>query len=89
MRLRLPEHLHSYCEGRSSVCVEGDTVAAILQDLAAKFPDTAIRVLDEESRLQSHLVVIHNDRVLGQDDLPRTRVSEGDDLQLFTAASGG
>ena len=89
MRVGVPEHLHPYCGGSAEVALEGDSIGAILEDLAVKFPEMGLRVLDDRGRLRSHLVMICNDRILDRHGLLQVRVSDQDDLRLFTAASGG
>ena len=69
--------------------VDGDSIGAILEDLAARFPEMGPRVLDDRGELRSHLVIIRNDRILDRAGLSRVRVSDEDDLRLFAAASGG
>ena len=89
MRLGVAEHLRAYCGGERDVELEGDTIGALLEDLAVKFPEMSRRVLDDRGRLRSHLVVICNDRILDRAGLSRVLVSDQDDVRLFAAASGG
>ena len=89
MRLGVPEHLRPYCGGNAAVELDGDSVGAILEDLAVKFPEMSVRVLDDLGRLRSHLVMIRNDRILDRASLSQVSVSDEDDLRLFAAASGG
>ena len=87
--LRIPCNLQGYCEGRSAIDLEGARVGDLLREMQRRYPELALRVLDEGGALRSHLVVIRKDRVLARKDLAQTRVSEGDDLRIFTAVSGG
>ena len=89
VRLGIPRPLRPYCEGADSVELEGETVGALLRDLASRFPDVDLRLLDEDGRLQGHLVVIRNDEVLPREGVEAVRVEPGDALRLYTAASGG
>ena len=89
MRLGVPEQLRPYCKGNAAVELDGDSIGAILEDLAVKYPEMSVRALDVRGRLRSHLVMIRNDRVLDRAGLSQVRVSNEDDLRLFAAASGG
>ncbi len=88
-KLRIPDELRRFCAGQPSVEVEGDSVAAALQSLVTGFPEVGCRVLDESGELRPHLVVIRNGRVLERAGVLQASVAEGDELQLFAAASGG
>lgn len=89
IRVELPEPLRRWCEGAAAVDLEGESVGELLRDLAARFPATRGTLLDEGSRLQPHLVVILNDRVLERGTEMGAPLRAGDRVRLFTAASGG
>lgn len=54
-----------------------------------EFPKLRPRLLDASGQLQHHLVVIHRDEILRRDALGRARVSDGEELRLTAAVSGG
>jgi molybdopterin converting factor small subunit len=87
--LQIPKPLRAYCEGRDFVEVEGELISELLANLALKFPELGSRVLDASGALAPHLVVIQNDVVLRTREIADVRVSPGDELRIFTAASGG
>ena len=87
--LHIPRQLRAYCGGTDFIELEGETAPELLADLAVQFPELGSRVLDASGALAPHLVLIQNDVVLRARDVAEARVSAGDDLRLFTAASGG
>ncbi len=87
--LQITERLRAYCGGASAIELEGELLAELLSDLAARFPELGSRVLDPTGGLASHLVVIHNDVVLRPTKIADVQVCERDELRLFTAVSGG
>ncbi len=87
--LHIPKQLRVYCGSRDFIELEGKLVSELLADLVVQFPELGLRVLDASGSLAPHLVVIQNDTVLRPSDIAETRVSAGDELRIFTAASGG
>lgn len=57
MNVRIPTPLRSYTGERSEVGGEGDTLAAVLEDLDRRFPGLRFRVVDEQRRLRPHVNV--------------------------------
>jgi len=87
--LHIPKQLRVYCDGRDVIELEGELISDLLTGLAVQFPELGARVLDASGKLVPHLVVIQNDVVLRTSELEGARVRAGDELRLFTAASGG
>jgi molybdopterin converting factor small subunit len=87
--LQIPRQLRAYCGGLDSVELEGERASELLAGLALRFPELGSRVLDATGALAPHMVLIQNDVVLRAADVAEARVSAGDELRLFTAASGG
>ena len=87
--IRIPEPLRRYCGEQAAIELVGEKVGGLLRELALEYPELALRVLDEDARLRSHLVVIRNDQILPREGLERETVSSGDELRIFTAVSGG
>lgn len=82
----IPSQLTSYTDGATRVAAEGATVAAVLNDLDARFPGLKFRVIDEQDRVRKHMRLF-----IGQAetrDVART-MAPGDELLIFGALSGG
>jgi sulfur carrier protein ThiS len=87
--LHIPKQLRVYCGGQDFIELEGELVSELLAGLALQCPELGSRVLDASGALMPHLVVIQNDVVLRSSEVAEARVCSGDELRLFTAASGG
>lgn len=87
--LHIPTEFRAYCGGADSVELEGETVAELIDQLAARFPELESRLLDASGSLAAHLLVIQNDTVLRPGEVAQARVSAGDEFRLMSAVSGG
>jgi len=82
----LPSQLQSYSGGLSRTDAPGETVAAVLEALDARWPGIRFRVIDEQDRIRRHMrIYVGQDRIL---DIDRA-VGEGDEVLIFGALSGG
>ena len=87
--LHIPNEFRAYCGGADSVELEGETVAELIRQLAARFPELESRLFDASGSLAAHLLVIQNDTVLRAGEVAQARVSAGDEFRLMSAVSGG
>jgi molybdopterin synthase sulfur carrier subunit len=86
VRVLIPSQLQAYTGGASRVEVEGDSVAAALEDLDRRFPGIRFRLIDEQDRIRPHMrLFVGQDRQL---DIART-LAESDEVLIFGALSGG
>jgi molybdopterin converting factor small subunit len=86
VRVRIPTPLRSYTGGASVVEAEGDTVAALLDDLERQFRGIRFRIVDEQGRLRTHVKVF-----VGRDsarDLT-TPIEDVNEVAIMQALSGG
>jgi len=87
--LVLPEEFARYCDDQTRLAHGGATVAEAVAGLAARFPELAKRLLDQQGRLMPHLVVLHEGEVVAPEQTVNRRVGPTDTLEIYTAASGG
>lgn len=82
----IPSQLTAYTAGATRVPAEGATVDAVLRDLDARFPGLRFRVVDEQDRVRRHMRIF-----VGKEETRSVarRLSEGDELLIFGALSGG
>ena len=86
VRVLIPSQLQAYTGGASRVEVEGDSVAAALEDLDRRFPGIRFRLIDEQDRIRPHMrLFVGQNRQL---DIART-LAESDEVLIFGALSGG
>ena len=82
----IPSQLTSYTEGASRLTADGASVDEVLDDLDRRFPGLKFRVVDEQDRIRRHMRIFRNgDRALDV----RAPVSDGDEVLIFGALSGG
>jgi sulfur-carrier protein len=87
--VRIPTILRTYTAGESEVSAEGDTLAAVLDDLDANYAGIKGRVLDEGGELRRFVnVYVGNDDVRFLDNL-ETPTPDGTQISVIPAVAGG
>ena len=87
--VRIPTILRTYTDGESEVSAEGDTLAAVLDDLDANYSGIKGRVLDEGGELRRFVnVYVGNDDVRFLDNL-NTPTPDGTQISVIPAGAGG
>ena len=86
MKVRIPTPLRSYTGQSATVEAEGDTIAALLEDLDRRHPGIRFRIVDEQGRLRQHMSVFvdrERERDLTAD------LTGADEVVIMQALSGG
>ena len=87
--VRIPTILRTYTDGESEVSAEGDTLAAVLDDLDANYSGIKGRVLDEGGELRRFVnVYVGNDDVRFLENLA-TPTPDGTQISVIPAGAGG
>ena len=87
--VRIPTILRTYTDGESEVSAEGDTLAAVLDDLDASYSGIKGRILDEAGKLRRFVnVYVGNDDVRVLDELS-TPTPDGTQISVIPAVAGG
>ena len=87
--VRIPTILRTYTGGESEVSAEGDTLAAVLDDLDARYSGIKGRILDEAGALRRFVnVYVGNDDVRFLEDLA-TPTPDGVQVSVIPAVAGG
>ena len=87
--VRIPTILRTYTGGESEVSAEGDTLAAVLDDLDASYSGIKGRILDEAGALRRFVnVYVGNDDVRFLDELA-TPTPDGVQISVIPAVAGG
>lgn len=87
--VRIPTILRTYTGGASEVTAEGDTLAAVLDDLEANHAGIRARILDDSGEIRRFVnVYVGNDDVRFLDGLA-TAVADGTQLSIIPAVAGG
>lgn len=85
MRVLIPSALHAYT-GQPWVEAEGETVAAILDDLDRQFPGIRFRMIDEQGQIRRHIRLFYRREMVF--DLAMPLAADGE-LMIVQALSGG
>lgn len=84
--VRVPSQLRQFTDGNATVALDAETVGAALEAL----PRIYARVADEEGALRQHVSLFVNaERVARDASWRATPLSEGDELAIIPAVSGG
>ncbi len=89
VQVRVPTILRTYTGGDSEVTAEGADLAAVLDDLDAKYSGIKARIVDETGELRRFVnVYVGNDDVRFLDGLA-TATPDGAKISVIPAVAGG
>jgi sulfur-carrier protein len=87
--VRIPTILRTYTGGESEVTAQGDTLAAVLDDLDSNYSGIKGRILDEGGELRRFVnVYVGNDDVRFLENL-ETATPDGTQISVIPAVAGG
>ena len=86
MKVIVPGQLHDYTDGRSQLEGDGETLAAVLDDLERRHPGLRFRVVDEQGRIRQHIRFFVNRQATATLSCP---VAAHDEVLIIAALSGG
>lgn len=87
--VRIPTVLRKHTGGQATVEGQGDTVKALLDDLAGRHADLVDAVTADDGSLARFINVYLNDEDIRFLDGPDTALRDGDELALLPAVAGG
>ncbi len=88
VKIHLPVYLRPYAGDAEMVEVNGDTAAACLGDLAARFPEADRMLFAAPGQVHDYVSVFLNGEFASGEELDR-RIEDGTDLRLLYVLSGG
>lgn len=86
MKVLIPSPLHAYTHGQRWVDAQGDSLAAVLDDLDRQFPGIRFRMVDEQGRARPHMRIFVNGAAVF--DLSMA-LRDTDEIGIVQALSGG
>ena len=89
VQVKIPTPLRKYTQGAGGVEAQGDTVAALVDDLDRRYPGVKERICDETGAVRRFVNIFVNGediRFLKHLDTP---VKAGDELSIVPAIAGG
>jgi sulfur-carrier protein len=88
IEVRIPTILRQYTGGAKAVDGTGDTLAAVIDDLEARYPGLRDRLVDDYG-LRGFVNVYLNDEDVRFLDGLKTQVRDGDSVTVLPAVAGG
>lgn len=87
--VRIPAALHEYCAGAAELRAAAGTVAEVLRELGARYPQLLPRLLDADGELRPFVnVFVGRANVRSLEGLA-TLVSPGEVVSILPAVAGG
>ncbi len=87
--VRLPPLLRSLSGGARVLTAKGDSIAAIVADIAAQHPAFALHLFDEARTIRCKIVFLHDGVLVRAGEAASHRVRDGDEIVLTNALAGG
>ena len=88
VEVRVPTILRSFTSGEKVVSADGASLEAVVQDLNARYPGIADRIVDD-SGLKRFVNVYLNDEDVRFLDGLQTPVADADTITILPAVAGG
>ncbi len=88
VKVKIPQFLEQFIDGKKIVEVEGSTVGECLKDLAKKFPGAEKELFDKNGEVLYYLDIYVNDESTYPDTLSKP-VQDGDEISIVLMLSGG
>ena len=89
IEVKIPTILRSYTGGAKSVEGDGDTLAALIDDLDAKHAGIKGRLITDDGGLHRFVNVYVNDEDVRFTGSLDTKLSDGDAVTILPAVAGG
>jgi molybdopterin converting factor small subunit len=89
IEVKIPTILRSYTRGAKTVEAEGDTLAAVIEDLDTKNSGLKGRLVTDEGALHRFVNVYVNDEDVRFTGSLDTTVKDGDTVTILPAVAGG
>ena len=87
--VRIPTPLRNLTNDQETVEANGETVAAVIEDLQSQYPGLKERLCDDSGALRRFVNVFLNDEDIRFQDGPDTTVKDGDEVSIIPAIAGG
>ena len=89
IRVRIPTPLRSLTKGTAEVQANGDTVAAVVEDLERQFSGLRERLLDDGGELRRFINIYVNEEDIRFLQAKTTALKDGDEVSIVPAMAGG
>lgn len=87
--VHIPSTLRAECGDASEICLAGDNVGAVLEQIEQSYPALYRSVCDETGAVRRHVNLFVNSSFVRRQDGLETALQDGDILTIMPAVSGG
>lgn len=89
IRVQLPPVLRAVSGGMRTLEAQGSTIAAVLTDIAKKYPPLALHFFDEAGAIRHNIVFLHGGAMIRAKEAAARQLKDGDDVVITNALAGG
>ena len=89
VQVKVPTPLRKYTAGAGAVEAQGDTVAALVDDLERRYPGMKDRICDEAGQVRRFVNIFVNGEDIRFLNHLATALKTGDELSIVPAIAGG
>ena len=88
-KVRIPTPLRKLTNNEELVEINADTIGAAIQELQARFPGIAERLVDDKGEVRRFVNVYVNEEDIRFLQNNATPLKDGDDISIIPAIAGG
>lgn len=89
VQVKIPTVLRKHTDGEAAVEASGETIRALIEDVAGRFPEFREHVMSAEGDLHRFVNIYANDEDVRYLDGLDTKVGDGDVVSILPAVAGG
>lgn len=89
VRVQLPPVLRPVMGGERYVSAEGNSIGAVLSDLARRNPALALHFFNESGGIRHNIVFLHEGTMIRAKEADLHKLKPGDEVVITNALAGG
>jgi len=89
VRVQLPPVLRSIMGGERWLDAQGNSIAAVMGDLAKTHPALGLHFFDEQGAIRRNIVFLHDGTLVRAREASAHPVKQGDEIVVTNALAGG
>jgi MoaD family protein len=89
VEVKIPTVLRKHTNNEAVVTASGETIRAVLDDIASRYPEFREKVVADDGNLHKFINVYANDEDVRYLDGLDTKVADGDTVAILPAVAGG
>jgi molybdopterin synthase sulfur carrier subunit len=89
IRVQLPPLLRPIMGGERFLSAEGNSIGAVLSDLARRNPELALHFFNESGGIRHNIVFLHEGTMIRAKEADLHKLKPGDEIVITNALAGG